>query len=535
MANGKGPDDERSSSHNRHAAHSSSFVACTADVPIAHRTRSQALPSQPSSPDSSGSEAPEADPSALVQLHHAIQALTVELVQDRQANNRLRYDLDSNMDDLRARIERLQSGLPHPDTDARREPPVAPVIVAPAAPVQEAPAAPVPVAQPDVPRNSEIPSSSHAAASDEPVHRQMFPAAISSLVQTAFKDFKRRHLQADRSAEFLRKLKIFKDSGSLPKNLQVKPPKISINDPEGNALLASELDSIQADTNQRFLTAYISAMEIATKNHGKAIDDLVSGFSASLNSTIESVKQQPFLGSFSVPSDSWLSSAKDLFESDCNNFLLDKILKKNARDAAAASRQDARDAAMTEADQIPIEKSIAELINDKLSQKFGSLQSEIKELRSLLSKSDPSSSQAPPLKKKTKSAKKKNPSLSAKQNLSVPENQPVQSVPAQKQSTQKQSTEKISGPKNQSKNGLRSGSNSRKNTSNASGRRRSKSPSVQNADRSVKFAEPLTSSAPEAPKRARGRGRNRHRSQSQNRGRSNSQTRRATQGARDSA
>lgn len=57
-------------------------------------------------------------------------------------------------------------------------------------------------------------------------------------------------------------------------------------------------------------------------------------------------------------------------------------MKKNARDAATTSKKDAHDVATTEVDFVPVEKSIVEIINDKLKQQIGNLQNEIKQLRS---------------------------------------------------------------------------------------------------------------------------------------------------------
>ena len=90
--------------------------------------------------------------------------------------------------------------------------------------------------------------------------RRKYPEQIHLLVNKAFADFKRVSLASERSKDYLGKLNNFKSIGSLPKNLMVKPPKLSINDDESNALLSAKLETIQADANKLFLDAYIDVV-----------------------------------------------------------------------------------------------------------------------------------------------------------------------------------------------------------------------------------------------------------------------------------
>ncbi|XP_057824695.2 uncharacterized protein LOC131036742 [Cryptomeria japonica] len=384
--------------------------------------------------------------------------------------------------------------------------------------------------QPD----SSRPVSSRSDASLPEVPPENYPPAISSLVHTAFKDFKRRHLLADRSSDFLRKLKMFSDAGTLPKSLQLKPPKLSVNDSEGNSFLASEFEKIQGEANQRFLEAYISAIEKAHANHVKAIGDMAASFANSLASTIAAVKNQPYVGSFSVPADAWLTSAQASFDALCNNFVCEKALKKNARDAAAAVNQDARDAAMAEADQIPIEKSVAELINEQLNNKFNALQ---KKLDALMSNSSPA-----PLKSALRSKTKQRP-LSAAQHPVVspsakglhaprpqrsnsprrphaPRRQPATRPPPAPHSpvvqtsvhTPPDGTSPDCGPSSSAqpaprpKNGPSPGRKAKNRTLPVSGPLLSKPKFGPPPPRSVRFAEPLASSGPSGSSaQARGR------------------------------
>ncbi|GLJ59606.1 hypothetical protein SUGI_1515640 [Cryptomeria japonica] len=564
MAFGRTPADSPPASTTQPAAQRTSSAAGSRDASVARQTRSRSAAGLVSAP------APEH--STLDAVQEQLQHLTELFACEQRARLRFQESMDLNMNVFRRRLfgghdSSTDCSSPEPfnippassfrPMPASTEGPSS----GPAPGVEETsrldPTEPSPSVPPTAPTclldGSTAPPVGQPAASAPPVDHSAqpnsppvappdgLPSAISSLVLTAFKDFKRRHLIADRSAEFLRKLKVFSEAGTLPKNLQVKPPKVVVNDSEGNAFLSAQLDSIQADANLRFLGAYVSAMETTSANHAKAIVELSASFSASLASTIDAIKNQSYVGSFSVPSDDWLKSAQDFFDALCNNFVMDKVMKKTARDAALAVRQEARDNAMSEADQLPVEHSVAELINDKLNSKFLALQSKIEELQASLAESS-----SGPLKSALRS-KTKQRSRSSIQPPILHTPRPPQMLPTK---ASLHSSTHARPPKNEPKNGpikgsksslpagpkngLHSGNFTRNHTFAASGRSHSTPRSTPPARRFVQFAEPPASSEPDVPltpsphlRQDRGRTRGRSRSQTRvpNRGRSRSRSR----------
>lgn len=144
----------------------------------------------------------------------------------------------------------------------------------------------------------------------------------------------------------------------------VKVPKISINDEEANALLSTLLDTAQHDANKRFLDAFISAMEKASTNHVSAISTALASFHTALNEAIVSIASQNFIN-LSIPSSEWEAAAKAAFDDMCDVWLLNHIVKKSAKEQAATVRQERHDTARNEADRLPAERSVSQLINDK--------------------------------------------------------------------------------------------------------------------------------------------------------------------------
>ncbi|KAH9324027.1 hypothetical protein KI387_004205, partial [Taxus chinensis] len=206
-------------------------------------------------------------------------------------------------------------------------------------------------------------SAANAGTSGDGVNSKKFPDQILSLVTKAFGEFKRLSLIEERSSEFLSKLESFKTSGSLPRNLLVKPPKITINDAEGNSLLSSSLDSIQSENNRCFLDAYIAALSKASTNHKRAISQATELFFDSLKGTYIAIEQIHLFGSFSVPSGDWFQGALQEYNLLCNSFQIDHALKNAARAQTDFVRQQSCDEAMAEADHLPADPSISEIIN----------------------------------------------------------------------------------------------------------------------------------------------------------------------------
>ena len=93
----------------------------------------------------------------------------------------------------------------------------------------------------------------------------------------------------------------------------VKPPKISINDDESNALLSAKLETIQVDANKLFLDAYIDVVSKASINHNAQISSIVENFNSSLKGTCVALEHLPLLGTFSVSADEWYAEALQEF------------------------------------------------------------------------------------------------------------------------------------------------------------------------------------------------------------------------------
>eukprot|EP01018_Ginkgo_biloba_P020649 Gb_11119 [translate_table: standard] len=72
------------------------------------------------------------------------------------------------------------------------------------------------------------------------------------------------------------------------------------------------------------------------------------------------------------------------YEQHCNNFLIEKAIKDAIRQSAEAERQRAVDTAMQETDQLPVEQSVSELINDGIKKQNANMLKEITQLKNLV-------------------------------------------------------------------------------------------------------------------------------------------------------
>ena len=77
---------------------------------------------------------------------------------------------------------------------------------------------------------------------------------------------------------------------------------------------------------------------------------------------------------------------------------------------------------MSDAEQLPPDPTITQIINDKINQKFGNLSKEINALKNLLSKSDSAPKQTQVKKKNNKKKKNKKKISNADSTITAPKN-----------------------------------------------------------------------------------------------------------------
>lgn len=366
---------------------------------------------------------------------------------------------------------------------------------APSAPAAPSTAPSAPSSAQDVPSSSNLHSDVPSdIPSEEPSSK--FPDQIQVLVNKAFSGYKRLCIDAERSKDHLERLKNFSASGTLPKSLQVKPPRISVNDSEANSFLESKLNALQSDANKAFLLAYIEAVSKASANFDAKIKSCIDDFDSVLKGTCTALQHLPFMGVFSVSAEEWYKEGLNDFHNKCNLFLIDRSLKKAAKAQANASRESSRDASMAEADELPPDPTIAQLVNDKINQKLSSLSNKID---SLLNNGKPQKKKS---KKSSGSAQKgsaqKGPAQKGSAQKSPAQKNPAQKGPAQKGPARKNSAQKNSSASTDGvlpKNGVPAvGKNS---TSTASGPLPSKARSYPHRRQkmNVQFAEHPESSS----------------------------------------
>lgn len=200
---------------------------------------------------------------------------------------------------------------------------------------------------------------------------------ITSLINTSFEEYKHHSLLAKCLADYLVHLKKHKEDGTLPKCLLIKAQKISINEEEGNTMMATFVESIQKESNIKLLEGNILSYEKTSANHKASISQVNCAFKTFLTQAIDAVKAQPLDGACTIPILEWFDAALAIYGARTHTQMVEHTLKKSAKEVANVIRNEAKNASQEEVDQMPTDASISQLIQKNFQSLHQSLQKEI--------------------------------------------------------------------------------------------------------------------------------------------------------------
>lgn len=198
------------------------------------------------------------------------------------------------------------------------------------------------------------------------------PSHLKDFLRKSVEEYKRMFLQFDKNLMFVKNLKQQNDEGKIINSLRIKPPRLTVQDPESQVLLQESLEKLAITYRLQCQNAYIATLETQLEKLRRKLNSYSSTFASNLQEILDYMVELSLVDS---PSTLWHNTIskwkKDItteFMKIVNNFKVTHLLNAKIKQAAFSRRKTAQDEAMGEADNLPTEPSIARLIKEQVQE-----------------------------------------------------------------------------------------------------------------------------------------------------------------------
>lgn len=189
------------------------------------------------------------------------------------------------------------------------------------------------------------------------------PSHLSDFLTKSVKEFKHIRTELVKCQKYLQRLSLQYGEGTIPNSLRMKPPKLQIGDPEAQTILDSGLAECTSAYRIKCLEALITAQESRLASLKTKLEEYKPDFENRLSSLINPLLTINFMSSLGKPLiESWQAQLSASFQSQIDSYLIQCQISEEIKAGAIIARALAREAAMGEAETLPIEPSIATLV-----------------------------------------------------------------------------------------------------------------------------------------------------------------------------
>ena len=183
------------------------------------------------------------------------------------------------------------------------------------------------------------------------------PSHLSDFVTKSVKEFKKLRQDHAKSENYLARLSLQYEEGTIPHSLRMKPPKLQIGDPEAHSILDAGLAKCTSAYRIKCFEALLQAQKSYLTKLKTQLDGYKPKFEARLSSLTD-----PLLAINKPIVEKWHALLSASFHSQVDTFLIQCHISEAVKQAAISERETARETAMGEADNLPVETSIATLV-----------------------------------------------------------------------------------------------------------------------------------------------------------------------------
>lgn len=215
------------------------------------------------------------------------------------------------------------------------------------------------------------------------------PSHLKDFLKKSIEEYKKMFLAFEKSQAYLKKLREQRAEGTVPNSLRLKPPRLTVQDEQGQAFLNQTLQDLCNNYRSSCLEVLIEAQQKLVENQEKKLDSYCTTFDASLQ---EILSLMASLELFDSPTpmwhntiQSWRASLLKDFKNAINNFKVTHLLNAKIKEAAFTKRKAAQDQAMGDAETLPTEPSIAKLVKEQVQKQ---VQAQVSKLKKSLGKED---------------------------------------------------------------------------------------------------------------------------------------------------
>lgn len=209
-------------------------------------------------------------------------------------------------------------------------------------------------------------------ATPSSVYGITLPTEITGFAKKCCEEFKKLHKSYEKSKAQLLKLTQLKQEGLIPNSLKMSSPRIQIAHMGAQALLSSSLAELTEKYRAACFDAYLQAFTTAVEDEEKSLTSYCESFEGKLTDILAPLEEVTLSGSFesSALTAYWKDRLSSEFRNLSNSYKCATHWKNTATKAAFVQREKAMDAAMQEADSLPKEQTIAELVKAEVAKQL---------------------------------------------------------------------------------------------------------------------------------------------------------------------
>lgn len=224
----------------------------------------------------------------------------------------------------------------------------------------------------DRPTAHNAPESSNARQHQGEDEILPMPNSWVKVIQCAVKDFQKATEILLRSQSLVEKLQALEQDNKVIQSLMVKIPGLVASDPDATGILKSGLESITARYRIERHTFYLHHEQSIVEKNEARVSQLASDFRSKLKQLASPFQHIQFNRSFgpvdgSVIAAHWTSLALSSYNRQVNEFKIQLVECRSARDAAHAARNAAREELAKHANDIPREEAIFVLVQREVA------------------------------------------------------------------------------------------------------------------------------------------------------------------------
>ena len=215
------------------------------------------------------------------------------------------------------------------------------------------------------------------------------PLQFPDYLAKSLEEYKKLATLLEKSKTFLKDLIFKKDQEIFPNSLRIKPPKLKISDENINKCFQEKMAGLCNQYKIGLLDAYIDAQKTLVDNQTRQVSDYPKNFESRISDMFAELCKLEIIDTRDVTIEHSVLGARtystnDLWRNTCNkwqqnmlrdfrravnDFKLEQFLQAQNDQNAQTQRVRARDQAMEDADNLPREETIADLVKKAIDNK----------------------------------------------------------------------------------------------------------------------------------------------------------------------